>query len=426
LSKHWPQFLTWSVAPPDVTGVQRRNFINVQIDGIGVGLASAAAPFLPVLLTRLGASNLQVGLLTAMPAITGLLLSLAIGQFLQRQRQVVPWYSRARFVFIMSYGLTGLALIVFPAPLRVPAVLAIWALATLPSILVNVCFSVVMNSIAGPKGRYELMSRRWSVLGTTSALTVALAGQLLERLPFPFNYEVVFLALSAGGLISLYFSSHLQLPDAVPPAAASGSGLSPRRQVREMLGMLRGQPAFSAFVAKRFIFLSGIALAAPIFPLYFVHVAKATDAQIGLISTAQGLTLLVGYRLWTRLSQARGARLVLLCTTLGLGLFPLVVSLTARIELIIGLASLAGIFQAGLDLVFFDELMKTVPPERTALFVSFAQSLQHLSAVASPLIGTLLADAVGLGGALVFSAGVRLLAYILFLRARPANVPAAA
>lgn len=422
--KHWPQFLTWSVAPPDVVGVQRRNFLNVQIDGIGVGLASAAAPFLPVLLTHLGASNFQVGLLTAMPAITGLLLSLAIGRFLQRQRQVVPWYSRARFIFLMSYALTGLALLVAPPQYRVGVVLAIWAFATLPSIIVNVCFSVVMNSIAGPKGRYELMSRRWSVLGLTSALTVAVAGTLLERLPFPLNYQVVFIALSAGGLVSLFFSSHIQLPDAAPlPVAAPSTA---RGRLGSLLAMLREEPAFGAFVAKRFIFLSGIALAAPILPLYFVRIANATEAHIGLIGTVQGVSLLVGYRLWTRLSQARGARLVLLWTTLGLGVYPLIVSLTANIQLIVALAGLAGIFQAGLDLVFFDELMRTVPPERTALFVSFAQSLQHLSAVASPLIGTLLADQIGLGGALVASAALRVLAYFLFLRARPVPASVAA
>jgi hypothetical protein len=421
---HWPKFLTWSAAPPDVTGVQRRNFINVQVDGIGVGMASAAAPFLPVLLTRLGASNFEVGLLTAMPAITGLLLALAIGRFLQRQRQIVPWYSRARFIYLMAYALTGVALLLVPPDYRVTAVLTIWALATVPSIILNVCFSVVMNAIAGPKGRYELMSRRWSVLGLTSALTVSVAGLLLERLPFPFNYELVFIALSAGGLISLYFSSHIELPDAVPLPA---TGPSPRRgRQGELLAMMREQPAFAAFVAKRFIFLSGIALAAPIFPLYFVRVAQASDAHIGLISTAQSMALLFGYRLWTRLGQARGARVVLLSTTLGLGLYPAFVSLTTSIELILALAALAGIFQAGLDLVFFDELMRTVPPERTALFVSLAQSLQHLSAIASPLVGTLLADQIGLGGALVFAAGLRVAAFLLFMRARPVKAPAAA
>ena len=37
---------------------------------------------------------------------------------------------------------------------------------------------------------------------------------------------------------------------------------------------------------KEFVFLSGAALAAPIFPLYFVREIHATDAWIGIISTA--------------------------------------------------------------------------------------------------------------------------------------------
>ncbi len=47
-------------------------FQNVLRDGLAVGYASAGMPFLAVFLTRLGASNFEVGLLTSMPAFTGL------------------------------------------------------------------------------------------------------------------------------------------------------------------------------------------------------------------------------------------------------------------------------------------------------------------------------------------------------------------
>jgi hypothetical protein len=38
----------------------------------------------------LGATNLEVGLLTAMPGVTGLLLAIIVGRFVQTRRQVVP------------------------------------------------------------------------------------------------------------------------------------------------------------------------------------------------------------------------------------------------------------------------------------------------------------------------------------------------
>ncbi len=389
----------------------------VQLEGVGVALANAATPFLAVFLARLGASNFQVGLLSAMPAFTGLLLSVAVGGWLLSQPSVAPWYARGRFLSILAFGLTGLVTLLLPPRFSVPAVLLIWALATLPQVIVNITFSLVMNAVAGSKLRYDLLGRRWSMMGLITAAMIALTGQLLEHLRFPFNYQIAFMGLSVGGFISLYFANRLRLPAAAPQPARPRSLAE---QWGAFRGLLRGNPAFVSFSAKRFIYMTGFALAAPIFPLYYVRVAHADDAAIGLITTAQTLTLLIGYRLWTRLSERRGSRLALLLTTLALSLYPALTAATRQVALIAVLAGLAGIFQAGFDLVFFDELMKRVPAAQAPLFVSFDQSAQNLAAVAAPLVGTLLADRIGLGGALLVSGGLRVIAFALFARRRTA------
>ena len=398
--------------PKDLTPIQRRNFLNVQIDAIGVGIASAASPFLPVFLARLGATNFQVGLLTAMPAFTGLFLALLAGRLLQRQRRVVPWFSAARLMVLSSYALTGVVPFFVPREYQVNAVLAIWALATFPQVLLNVAFSVVMNAVAGPRHRYDLLSRRWSTLGFTQAVMVALVGQTLDRLGFPFNYQVVFLGLSLGGLVSFYYSSHIVLPDAEPPASTPGESV--RERVRGFFALIRSQPAFVSFMLKRFVYFSGMALAVPLFPLYYVRQVQASDAWIGAINMTQTAIMLIGYLLWSRQSRERGGRFVLLWTTFGLSFYPIVTALTPSVEWLVLYAALAGIFQAGLDLVFFDELMKTFPARYSATFVAVAQSLQYLSTVASPLVGTLLADYIGLSGALIVSGALRLLGFTLF------------
>jgi hypothetical protein len=402
-----------------VTPTQRSNFVKVQIDGIGIGLASAAAPFLPVFLTRLGATNFHVGLLTAMPAATGLVLALAVGRFLQSRRQVVPWYSLMRLLVVASYALTGIVPFIVPREQAVPAVLVIWAAATLPQTFVNVAFSVVMNAVAGPKGRYDLMSRRWTILGLTTAVTVAIAGETLDRINFPLNYQLVFMGLSLGGLISYAFSSRIDLPDAVPPARRSGLSLEER--FKGYIKLIWGEKAFVSFTAKRFVYLSAAALGTPLFPLYFVRTLHATDAWIGAISMAQTAIVLVGYPFWSQQWRRRGARFVLLWTTLGLTLYPALTAFTSQVEWIVVYATLGGLFQAGLDLVFFDELMKTVPPEYSATFVSLAQSLQYVSTVASPLVGTFLADHISIGGGLLVSAALRLIGFALFAKSGLSN-----
>jgi len=91
----------------------------------------------------------------------------------------------------------GIIPFLVPRSYAVLAVLAIWGSGKpCPRPWVAVAFSVVMNAIAGPEGRYDLMSRRWSILGLTTAVAVAVVGVTLDRISFPFNYQVVFMALS--------------------------------------------------------------------------------------------------------------------------------------------------------------------------------------------------------------------------------------
>ena len=405
------KLINW-FSTPITPNVDRKNFQNVEVDAVGIGLANAASPFLPVFLTKLGASNIQVGLLTSMPAVTGFLLAIPLGNFLQGRKNIVPWFSRARLLVVTAYALTGVVTLFAPPSVSVLSVLLIWALATLPQTVVAIGFSVVMNAVAGPSGRFELMSHRWSILGFTTAVTVILAGQVLNVIPYPRNYQMVFIALSVGGLLSFYFSNHIRIPDSEPPSPAAGRTMKER--VGDYFSQIRSEKAFTSFVAKRFVFMTGVGLSAPLFPLYFVRVIDASEAWIGIISTAQTAILIIGYFFWLQQSRRRGSQRVLIMTTFGTSIYPILVALTHRVEIIAVLAGFSGIFQAGLDLVFFDELLKTIPPKSSAVFVAFAQSLLFLSNIVSPLVGALLADSIGLSGALMVSAGMRILGALLF------------
>lgn len=413
-------FLHRIAGPADLDPVQRNNYLNVQIDGIGVGLANAASSFLPVFLARMSASSFQIGLLTSMPALTGLILSLPLGSFLQKQRNIVPWFSATRLGVVMCYALTGLASLLLPQNWVVPAVLLIWALATIPQNMLSICFSVVMNAVAGSRGRFELMTRRWSVLGFTAAVAVFFIGQHLDQVRFPLNYQQVFIACSVGGLISYFFSRRILIPDSVPqPALARSKSL--RENLRAYIEPIRTEKPFVSFVLKRFFYTSGIALATPLFPLYFVREIHLPDSWIAVINTTATAILIVGYLFWTRQSRRRGTRNVLLWATFGLSLYPFFVSITRQPTMIALFAGLSGIFQAGLDLVFFDELMKTVPPEKSAIFVSVGNMFQYLAQIVSPLVGTTLSEWIGIGPALMVAALIRMIGFVLFATGKPSE-----
>jgi len=412
-------FIKWFTTPSVGRNIQRKNFINVQIDAIGVGLASAASPFLPVFLTRLDATTVEVSLLTSMPAFTGLLLSIPLGQFLQKQTNIVRWFSIARLMVIASYALTGLATFLLSPSFTVKTILLIWALATIPQTIVSIAFSVVMNSVAGPDGRYELMTRRWSILGITTTLTVLLVGQILDNIIFPLNYRLVFLMLSLGGLISYYFSSQLDLPPQMPPPLTHSHNI--RERIGEYINLIIAEKPFTRFISRRFVFTIGTTLAAPLFPIYFVRQLNASDSWIATITTAQSAILILGYFFWTGQTRRRGAQFVLLATTFGLSLYPIMTGLTSSLWPIPLYAGLAGIFQAGLNLVFFDELMRTVPDKYSATFVAVAQVVQYVAAMLAPFLGTALAEWFGFPVAFIASGALSLIGFALFLQDRAKN-----
>ena len=406
-------WLIGSVAPAEASPVDRQNFIYVQGEGIGIGLLGGADSFLPIFLVRLGASNFQIGLLIAMPALIGLLVAVAVSRFLQRQHNVGPLYSKARIVQAVAYTLTGLVTIALPVKYSVVVVLGVWAAAAFPQAISAITFPMVMNAVAGPNGRYELLSRRWSVMGFTTAVTVFLAGQLLARLSYPYNYQTVFIILSSGGLISLYFSRQLVIHDMelrLPPQS-----LTLLVRLRIALAEIRSKNAFALFIGRRFVFLAGVAIAATIIPLYFLREAHFDEAAIGFVSTAHTLGLVTGYRSWARITRFKGVRLVLLSTTLGLALYPALVASTGNVGALVLLGGMSGWFQSGLDLVFFDELMKSVPPRNPEIFLTFSQSLVYVSSICAPLAGILLAGYIGLGGTLFVSAGLCAMAFLMFL-----------
>lgn len=393
----------WDVLfhPATLEQVNQRNVI---VDAVGVGITAGVGSFLSVFLVRLGASSFLVGLLTAMPALTGMALAMPVGEFLSRKSNIVPWFARSRFAVLSCYVLTGLVPF-FVHSRRPEVIIGIWALATLPQTLVSVAFTVVMGGVAGPRGRFTLMSRRWSTLGLANSLTVIAVGQLLNLFNFPLNYQVVFIGSAIGALISVIFSSSIRLPPTPAPPPAHESLL---QTLRKRGNTLRANKPFVKFIASQFVFRSGMALAAPLFPIFWVRSIHASDQAISAINSTQTFVMMIAYFVWARLSQRKGERWVLLAAALGVSFYPLLTALTHRVEPLVIWAALGGLFTAGVDLVFFDVVLGACPADQQATYLGMYQTTVYVAAFLAPLAGTALADAVGIVPTLIIATALRL------------------
>jgi hypothetical protein len=381
-------------------------------DSVAMGIINSVVPFLPVFIVRLGGSPFEVSLLTAIPAVSGFLLAIPVGQFLQGKPRIVPWYSGSRMVAHLSYAVAAVVVLLAPPTVVVPALLVVWALAAIPSTVGMVAFPIVMDGAAGPRGRFELMSRRWAIMGLTAAVTVALIGQMLDRLPFPANYQLIFVGFTLAGLVSYHYSRRYQVPEVAPgPQDATRNRFG---RFRENVLIVRQHPAFLRYSLRQLVYVVGVRFAVPLIPLYYVREVGATDAWIGIIATGQSLALLVGYQLWRRVSVLRGGALVLLVTLFANALYPAVLSGVHELALVAGLTALAAVFAAGVDLALFDELMKRIPRAYGVTFASIDTALVNGASIIAPLLGATLAVAFGIEVALQVATAIGLVGVILF------------
>jgi hypothetical protein len=392
--------------------VQAGNWRRVQLDSVFIGIVTASGTFLPVFLLRLGATGNDVGLLTALPALTAFGLAIPFGRWLQRRRNIVPWYSRLRLAAWSSYAVMGLASAVLPREQAIPAMLAIWALASLPSTAALTAFPMVMDGAAGPGGRFDLLGRRWAIAGVSTAIAVAVFGQFLTAVPFPTNFELLLVFVTLAGFGSYLQSHRIVIADQVP---ASEAAKTPASEGVGLWRLVVANRPFTRFELRSFVYIASIGLSMPILPLFYVDAMQAPDAWIGIIGAAQSAGAVLGYLTARQLARRRTGSMTLVASLLVAAVAPAVLSVVGWLPAVAGIAFVIGIATAGAQLALFDQFMRLIPKEHGVTFSSVDQSLQNFALVITPNIGGFLALALGVRGALIVVAAVGFAAFALFL-----------
>jgi hypothetical protein len=383
-----------------------------------IGMVTASGTFLPVFLLRLGATANDVGLLTALPALTAFVLAIPLGRWLQGRRNIVPWYSRMRLAAWLSYALMAAVAALLPREQAIPVMLAIWALASLPSTAGLVAFPIVMDGAAGRDGRFDLLGRRWAIAGTSTAIAVALGGQFLSAVPFPANFELLFAMVTIAGVGSYLQSSRIVIPDQVRPPSVAQVPIGQR--LRGLWSLVLADREFIRFELRALVYTSSIGLAMPVLPLFFVNEVGAPDAWIGIIGAALNAGSVLGYLTARQIARRRSSAMTLLPSMLASALAPAILAAIGWLPAVAAIAFVIGLAGAGVQLAMFDQFMRRVPLEHGVTFSSVDQSVQNLALVVVPNIGGVLAVAFGIRTALLVVALVGAVAFALFAwNARP-------
>ena len=396
-ARAWGDARSW-IAPGHLEAGER-NARNLEIEVFWAAVLAGAAAFNAPFALRLGATNSQIGLLSSIPALLALIITLPAGQFLSRRAQRMPWLIWSLFFARIGYVLVAL----IPFLPGVPQGTAlVWLLIgmTAPGSFFSIAWNSMLAEVIPEAERAKIFAIRNILVAFSATAAIFLAGRWLEHGAFPFNYQIMYAVGLVGGMLSVLYITRLRVPDSPVPVV--------RREPVRLGALLKAgreafttQPDFFRLVVNTLAHGVGLWMIAPLYVLYFVRTLGANEGWLGLNSTLGNLTPAIGYYLWQRGIVRWGEKHVLIWTITFVGLYPLLVGLTHNLNVILLLTALNGLIVPGTNLSHFNMLLKICPAGQRPVYLGLWTSTMNLGAFIMPLIGVALADQVGFAPVLI-------------------------
>jgi len=418
----------------------RSNFSHFFLDIAWWGVLSGSAiSFISIFITRQGALSWQIGLLSAVPAVVNLVITLPAGRWLHGRSmdRVVFWSALANRLFYM-------ALIPLPWLLRptdqVWATVWITLVMTVPGTVVAVAFNALFADAVPPQWRAYVVGTRNAILALVTTLTTLICGWILTSIPFPNGYPVVFGIGFLGSMMSTYhlyrirsLAPGIQLPkprrtirtislpgfrrdtrDATPSEAETPAILKVPKQPLIRFDILRG--SFGRVILLLFLFHLAQFLAIPVFPLFQVNNLHFSDKVIGLGTAMFNATVFLGStqvaRMSTRWSnqQITGIGIVLL------GIYPALMTVSQSLAVFALTSLLGGVAWSLAGGALYNYLVESVPDLDRPAHLAWYNLALNAAILIGSLGGAAIANQIGLPVALLVFAALRAFSGIAVLR----------
>lgn len=394
------------------TAADQHNFRRLYWDIGWYGItAGSVLTYLGIYAARLGATGLEIGLLTAGPAVINLLFSLPFGRYLQG-RPIV----RATFLSSVWQRLGFLALVPLPFLFnyrgQVWATVLITLLMAIPGTLLAIAFNALFAETVPAERRALVVGRRNAIIAVVITLTVLVCGQILDRVGFPQAYAIVF---ALGGVGAMFSSNHLSRlkidARATPQTGLPVDESVPEKKSALRLGILRGP--FGAFMLAYLLFYLFQYLPIPLFPLFNVNILHLTDGEISLGNALFYVTMMLGSLILPRLTAYRGHRFLLILGSFLYTVYPALLFFAQGVPLYLTANFLGGFSWAILNGGLVNRLMERVPHDQRPAHMAIHNLVLNIGILAGSLIGPLLGDWFDLRMLMLISALLRASAGVL-------------
>ncbi|PWB52222.1 MAG: hypothetical protein C3F13_11885 [Anaerolineales bacterium] len=382
-------------------------------------LAGSTIAFQAVYAARLGATGFQIGLISAGPAVIGLIFTLPSGRWLEGKSLIKVSFRSAIWQRLGYLVLVALPWMFPSAQGQVWGLILTTLVMSIAGTMLAISFNALFAEVLPAEWRAQAVGRRNILLAVSITVTTLVSGQILDWLDFPQNYQVVFLIGAAGALLSSYHIGRIRKPvesidSPVGMSTPAGSETEIEQKPRSLLRLDLLKGPFGIFMLSYLVFYAFQYFPLPLFPIAYVDQMNLTDGMIGFGSALfYGTMMLASFRL-SYASTRYGHRRLLIASAAIFPIYPLLIAIGKDPVYYYLACLLGGGVYAMLSGALINRLMERVPSNDRPAHMALHNMALNLGILAGSLLGPLSADLIGLQPSIFLGAFLRLLAAGLF------------
>ncbi|WP_409305561.1 MFS transporter [Peribacillus sp. SCS-155] len=387
---------------------EKLSIYNGVASTVSVNMVNGYIPLFAM--TVLGASNNQMGLITSLPSIIGMLALIPGAIWLNKSK------SKKNFAVASTFATRFLFMLILFIPMFFQTGYAAWILVFLiailnfPGALSNLSWQSMIGDLVPEERRGKFFSSR-NKYNTIAALAVTFSTGVFLSLfnkANPFPYQILF---AAGFLFAVMEVVYLRRHE---EPVIHKSWTEPAEKKNVSIAVFQHRP-YVAFLICALVYNVSAQMGWSIFSIYHIKEAHATAIWFSLFSVSNQLAQIVSIKWWAKFADRWGNSMLLFVAAAGMATAPVLTILSTNLVYITLINIWIGIFVAGTNLLLFNQLLSATPDETRTNYIANYNFILAIVGFIAPQIGVVLLNGMGINSAMVIVSVARFAAAFSFL-----------
>ena len=335
----------------------------------------------------LGATNVQIGLLSAITQFIPALMQLKVADITERfgsRKKIV-----VRAVFSQASMLFPIAFIPYlPKSGHISALICCCTLYLLFASLAAPAWGSLIANLVPKRRMGAFFSKRSRIVGLVTLSATFLAGYLLHVLnkQSRIGFTIIFLLAMVSRYTSCYFLSKIY----EPPLEVKREHYFSFMEFIQRINIGN----FGKYVIFQSAFSFAVYLASPFFAVFMLRDMSFSYLTYTIIITVVPLSSILSMSYWGRRADTIGNRQIITICSIVISFLPALWLVSRHVYFLIGIQIVSGFFWGGFNLCTSNFIYESVIPEKRTRCISYFNAINGSAICTGTLLGGFLATHV--------------------------------